>query len=100
MGERWVSPPTYVGAGAQDTVEVRAQGLDASGKKLAISPTWIPSDPEMVTVTPSEGNEVQITVHRPGERSLHVTAEGVSKELAIKAEQKGDAMQVEITQQQ
>ncbi|MBI4463519.1 MAG: FKBP-type peptidyl-prolyl cis-trans isomerase [Acidobacteria bacterium] len=100
MGERWVSPPTYVGTIGQDIVEVRAQGLDAKGMKLAISPRWIPSDPEMITVTPSEGNEVKIAVHRPGESKLQVTSQGISKELAIKAEHKSEAIQVEIAQKQ
>ena len=104
MGDRWISPPTYTSTYSEDgktiTVEVRAVGLDATGKESAISPKWVPADPEMVTVTPSEGNEVKITVKRAGETSMQVTSEGVSKELAIKAEHKGEAMQVEIAQTQ
>ena len=104
MGDRWISPPTYTSTYSEDgktiTVEVRAVGLDATGKESAISPKWVPADPEMVTVTPSEGNEVNITVKRAGETSMQVTSEGVSKELAIKAEHKGEAMQVEIAQTQ
>src|SRR5574342_139624 len=30
-GERWVSPATYMGASAQDAVEVRARTVDARG---------------------------------------------------------------------
>lgn len=99
MGERWVSPPTYtcVQAGKSCTVEARAQGLDAKGKPFAISPEWIPEDPDMVTVSPRQGYAVKITVQRAGQTSLKVSSEGVSKELAIKAAYKGDTIQVEIS---
>jgi hypothetical protein len=51
----------------------------------------------MVTVSPSEGNEVKITVKRTGETTLHVTSDGVTKELSLKAALRNDVMQVEIT---
>ena len=97
-GERWVSPPTYSGANAQDTVEARAQGIDAKGRPVRINPRWTPSDPEMVTVSPSEGDAVKIKVNRAGQSSLQVTAQGVSKELSIKAAYRGTFIQVEIAQ--
>ena len=93
-GERWVSPPTYTTT--LDTVEARVAGVDSKGGIKKISAKWTPSDPEMVTVSPSEGNEVKIAVKRAGESSLRVTSEGVSKELAIKAAYQNDVMQVEI----
>ena len=98
MGERWVSPPTYVGAGAQDTVEARVQGIGPKGRVRNISAQWAPADPEMVAVSPSQGKEVKITVKRAGESRLRVTSHGVTKELAIKAAYQGDSMQVEIAQ--
>jgi len=97
-GERWASPTTYIGANAQDTVEARAQGVDVKGGPTKISPEWIPSDPEMVTVSPSQGDQVKITVHRAGESKLKVTAHGFSKELVVKAKYLGPAIQVQITQ--
>lgn len=97
-GELWVSPANYTGATAQDTVEIKALGVDAKGNSISISPEWFPSDPEMVAVSPSQGEQVKITVKRPGQSSLKVVSQGVSKELAIKAENKGTAMQVEIVQ--
>ena len=33
-GERRVSTPTFTGANAQDTVETRAQGVDARGQQV------------------------------------------------------------------
>jgi FKBP-type peptidyl-prolyl cis-trans isomerase len=100
MGERWVSPPRYNGAraGKSITVDARADGLDAKGSTRNITPKWIPADPAMVTVTPSEGNAVAITVHHAGQSTLQVTAGGISKELDIKAEYLGQIIQVEIGQ--
>ena len=100
MGERWVSPPTY--SGVQEgyyTLEARVQGRDIKGRPMQISPEWIPADPEMVTVSPSQGNQVQITVKRAGESSLKVVSEEVSKTLSIKATYPNNsAIQVEIIQ--
>lgn len=96
-GEHWVSPPTYTGATGQDTVEARVDGTDAKGKSVNISAEWIPEDSEMVTVSPSRGKQVKITMHRAGESKLKVTSNGVSKELLIKAQLLNNAMQVAIT---
>ena len=95
-GERWISPPVYTGAAAQDTVEVIASGIDAKGAQVRISPKWIPSDPEMVTISPTEGERVKITVKRAGQSSVHVISPEVSKELVIKAAFQNNVMQVEI----
>src|SRR5713101_7910028 len=92
----WVSGPNYGGATAQDTVEVRAEGVDAAGKSAKISPQWIPSDPEMVTVSPSQGDDVKITVHRAGESKLKIAYQGVSKELVVRAKYQGKFMLFEI----
>jgi hypothetical protein len=99
-GERWVSPPTYTGASAQDTVESRVDGIDAMGQRVRITPKWTPADPEMVEVSPREGNAVKITVKRAGESKLIVAAQGISRELLIKGKSlaNGIGMQVEISQ--
>lgn len=95
-GERWVSPPTYSGAAAQDTVEARVEGIGPKGQTLKVSPRWTPSDPEMVTVSPEEGSSVRITVKREGECRLQVGFQGVSRELIVKGTLRNSAMQVEI----
>ncbi|MDP1990541.1 MAG: FKBP-type peptidyl-prolyl cis-trans isomerase [Syntrophales bacterium] len=103
LGDRWVSPPKYtstVQKGTEVTVQARAQGLDAGGRPVALSPEWIPADPEMVTVSPNQGREVKITVKRAGQSSLKVAAQELTKELHIKAMDRGNAMQVEITDRQ
>ncbi len=81
----WVSGPDYSGVYAQDTVEARAEGLDASGKPAKISPEWTSSDAEMVTVTPSQGDDVKIKVLKAGESRLKITYQGLSRELIVKA---------------
>jgi FKBP-type peptidyl-prolyl cis-trans isomerase FklB len=98
-GERWVSPPTYTGATAQDTIEARVGGMNAKGRPVRISATWTASDPEMVTVTPGQKNEFRITVKRTGESKLTVASQGVSKELLVRAKKLGNAIQVEIIQE-
>lgn len=100
MGDRWVSLPNFMSVhdGRKATVEARAQGLDAKGGALKISPEWIPEDPEMVTITPGQGAEVKITVQREGQSKLKVLSSGVSAELVIKATYQADTTQVEISQ--
>lgn len=99
MGDLWVSPPTYIGASGQDTIEARALGIDDKGRPVNIRPEWIPMDTGMVTVTPVRGNEVKITVRRAGESSLKVAAPGFSRELSIKATSStGSSIQVAISQ--
>lgn len=94
----WAPGPNYSGAYAQDSVEVRAEGVNASGKLTKISPEWIASDPEMVTVSPSHGDDVKITVRRAGEGKLRITYQGLSMELMVKAKNVGQFVAFEITQ--
>ena len=97
-GERWVSPPTYTGASAQNTVEVRASVFDTAGMPMNISPEWIPDNHALVSVAPGNGQRVRITVQGTGESRLKVTANGASRELVIKAMEKHNVIQIEITQ--
>jgi FKBP-type peptidyl-prolyl cis-trans isomerase FklB len=92
----WVTGSNYGGATAQDTVEARVEGVDAARKSVKISPQWISSDPEMVTVSPSQGDDVQITVRRAGESKLKITYQGISKELVLRAKYQGKFMLFEI----
>jgi FKBP-type peptidyl-prolyl cis-trans isomerase FklB len=92
----WASGPKFGGATAQDSVEVRAVGVDAAGKPTKISPRWIPSDPKMVTVSPSQGDDVQIKVLRAGESKLKISERGLSKELDVRAKYVNAFMLFEI----
>jgi FKBP-type peptidyl-prolyl cis-trans isomerase FklB len=94
----WVDGPGYTGATAQDTVEARAEGVDAAGKPMKISPDWIASDPAMVTVSPRQGNDVKITVHRAGESKLKITYRGLSEDLVVRANHVSQFMLFEIRQ--
>jgi FKBP-type peptidyl-prolyl cis-trans isomerase FklB len=97
-GTSWISPHTYSGANAQDTVEARAQGVDAKGQLSAISAKWIASDPTMVKVSPSQGNEVRIVVKRAGQSRVKVVSGGVSQILAVQSRYQGKFIQIAITQ--
>jgi FKBP-type peptidyl-prolyl cis-trans isomerase len=97
-GERWVSPPTYSGATAQDKVEARAEAIDANGRPVHFELKWIPANPRMVTISPGQGKRVVIAVKRAGESKLKVASQDSSKELLIKAKRTGKAIQIEIVQ--
>jgi hypothetical protein len=93
----WVTGPAYTGAAAQETVETKARAVDAKGAAIQATPEWAPSDPAMVTVSPSRGDQVTIAVHRPGESQLRVSAGRFSKELVIRAKTDGNFMVFEIS---
>jgi len=101
-GGRWVSPSTYgpiAGVGDTYTVEARAYRVNARGQEAQIIPQWIPADPDRVTVSPGQGNQVTITVKGAGESTLQVTtSNGMSKTLSIKATYQDNVIQVEISQ--
>jgi FKBP-type peptidyl-prolyl cis-trans isomerase FklB len=92
----WAVGPGYSGATAQDKVETRARAVDAKGEPIAATPEWTPSDPEMVTISPSKGDHVTIAVHRPGESRVRIAARGFSKELTVKARYEGKYLVFEI----
>jgi hypothetical protein len=100
MGERWVSPPTYtmVQEGNTCTVEARVPGVASKGKRKQIRPRWIPSDPGMVSVSPSIGTRVKITVRRDGESKLKVALPMTFRELTIKAAYQDNTIRVDISQ--
>ncbi len=102
MGDRWISPPTYnstVHEGRKITIEARAHGVDSYGRPVAVNLRWIPSDPDMVSVSPSQGSQVSITIYGGGQSSLKVVSQGwEGKELFIKATEKDDTIQAKIWQ--
>jgi len=93
----WVAAP-YEGAAAQDAVEARAQGVDSRGGLVKISPQWIASDPDMVTVSPSQGDDVMIKVHHAGDSKLKITHQGLSKELQITAQNVNKFIMLQIVE--
>ena len=97
-GAPWISPPTYSGAYAQDTVQARADGIDVAGRVSAISAKWIASDPSMVKVSPTQGSEVRIVVKHAGESRVKVVSGRVTQVLVVQARYQGKFIQVAITQ--
>jgi hypothetical protein len=99
-GDRWVSPPTYtrVGDATGAVIEARAQRRRENADAKAEVPRWTTSDPAMVAITPAEGAVVTITVRRAGASSIRITSGELAKELAVKAENRENALQVEISQ--
>src|SRR5690348_3336457 len=93
----WVTGSNYKGATAQTTVEARAEGVGASGKAVKISAQWSASDPDMVTVSPTQGDNVNITVRRPGESRVKVAYQELSKEFVVRAQYAGKFMLFEIS---
>jgi hypothetical protein len=70
MGEQWISPPTYsrLQEGKNKlTVPAKAMGLDAKGGQVKINPTWKSGNTELVQVSPSQGNAVELTIPEEGE---------------------------------
>jgi FKBP-type peptidyl-prolyl cis-trans isomerase FklB len=96
--QEWVPGPNFGGASAQDTVETVARAVDSKGQPVKATLDWIPSDPEMVTISPSQGDHVKITVRRAGESSLKITTQGFSKDLVVQAKYTGNFILVQITQ--
>jgi FKBP-type peptidyl-prolyl cis-trans isomerase FklB len=95
----WVMASSFAGATAQDTIEIRAQGVNAAGRPTKINPQWTASDPQMVTVSPAQGDDVKITVHNAGESKLEIADRGLSKQLMVTAKYVGKFILVEISSQ-
>jgi hypothetical protein len=100
-GDRWVSPPTYtrVGDATGAVIEARAQAqAGARGTRPVAPPQWTASDPGMVDVTAGKGGAVTITVKRPGTSNIRITSGELTKQLAVKAVTRDNALQVAISQ--
>jgi hypothetical protein len=98
MGDRWAPQVTYSSNAAPDveavTVAARARAAAAAGKA---SPSWIASDPEMVTISPAQGGEVKLTVRRAGESTVTVSVGELSSTLAVKAVRQADRWRVDLS---
>jgi len=102
-GPRWVSQPTYttgMQTGTEVSVDIKVDVVDAAGKAASVTPELTAADPETVVVSPISGspNQYRISVKRNADSKLKVTAQGITKELVVKAKAAGAGYQVEITQ--
>jgi hypothetical protein len=100
LGDRWVSPATYVAAPQRPaaTVDVRAGGLDAAGRRVEVEPEWAAADPDMVEVVRGGRGEARVIVKRAGDTTLRVASGPIARQLAIRARQRGETLAVEIAQ--
>jgi Domain amino terminal to FKBP-type peptidyl-prolyl isomerase len=94
----WVSPKRFSAANGQDTIQVMAGGLDATGQRMPIAPTWKAADPDMIEIVQGEGEVAEIKVKTVGESTVAVTAGGISTTLRIKAEDRAGRINVQLTQ--
>jgi len=58
-----------------------AQGRDGNGNPVAISPTWTPSKPGIVEITPAIGSRVTLRGLKEGTIDISVEADGVKRTL-------------------
>ncbi len=63
------------------TVYFTAQGRDGNNKPIKISPTWTPSSPDLVEITPRSGPAVAVKGLRPGTVEIVVEFKGVKRTL-------------------
>lgn len=100
MGDRWVSPKRFSasnGAGDPIAVQVRAFGVNTRGGRKRLSATWTVGDADIVSVSPTQGAEVDLVVSDEGRTTVRVESGHVVEELDVRAWRDGDALLVEIT---
>jgi hypothetical protein len=98
LGDRWVSPRTYTRTGdsRRVTVEARARVVGGAPQRSRADVAWAASEPDMVEVSPERGDEVELTVWRPGESRVTVSAGGASGTLTVRATEAGGSLRVDI----
>ncbi|MDP2305040.1 MAG: hypothetical protein Q8P18_03340 [Pseudomonadota bacterium] len=98
MGDRWVSPDRFSLSGGKDsaTIEARVEGRDARGIGRPVTATWTTADPTLLTVSPTEGDAVTLTVHGPGKSTVRVDGGGITQVLSVDATLRGEVLVVEI----
>jgi hypothetical protein len=100
MGERWVSPGTYMRS--QDSngliVEARTQALDGQGRPVNAPAVWTSDDPGIAAASSRGGNEVEIQVYRSGTTNLTVTSGVTAKKMKVEAIEEAGHLRVAISQ--
>ena len=65
------------------TVIFTAQGRDSEGNPMAVNPTWTPSKPGIVEITPSVGSKVTVRGLKEGTIDIVVEYAGVKKTVEL-----------------
>jgi hypothetical protein len=101
MGDRWASQVTYASASAPDVeaiaVQARARAAAVADAKGKAGPSWTASDPEMVTISPAQGDDVKVNVRRAGESTVTVKAGDLSSTFTVKTARQADRWRVELS---
>lgn len=99
MGERWVSPPVFsIALDGEGFIEARARCLDAAGAETGEIAAWTPAHADMLVVTPPQGAQTRIMIHRAGESSLLVACGALRRDLAVRASMQNGVLRAEIAQ--
>ncbi|MDI6840395.1 MAG: hypothetical protein QMD71_06085 [bacterium] len=61
------------------SVVFTAQGRDANFNPMEVNPTWTPTKPGIVEITPPVGSKVTVTGLKEGTIDIEVEADGVKK---------------------
>jgi hypothetical protein len=100
LGDRWVSPPSYVFAqpGSDYVALAKAQYIDELGERMDLDGAWTATNPAMVGLTRYENGQVMVVVRRTGESELRVDTSRGSRNMHVRARQVNGGMQVEFNQ--
>lgn len=60
-----------------------AQGRDAKGDPIPVNPTWTPSEPGIVEITPAVGPKVTVKGLKEGTIDIVVEYAGVKKKVKL-----------------
>lgn len=65
------------------TIAFSAQGRDGNGNPIAIQPSWKPSKPGIIEITPAVGSRVTLRGIAEGTVDIVVEADGVTRTLQL-----------------
>ena len=86
MGDRWVSPPLYdivIPEGVPYTLEARAERVDENGLRDLVDAHWLPSNSEILSISPALDRQFKISILHTGRSTLTVTSAGITEILYV-----------------
>ncbi|MFZ5471758.1 MAG: hypothetical protein ACOZIN_20205 [Myxococcota bacterium] len=100
LGPVWVREATYVSPkpGGPVKVQVKATGVDTTGRAIEVPLEWTASDAQLVQISPASGPRVTLTVTGQGMAEVLVSSGEVVRTLAVRARRSLGNLVVEISQ--